>query len=78
LPHVCDPGVLLHITSASQPPLLVAHSSMSVQVTPSPLNPLLQVQACEPGVFEQSALALQPPRLVAHSSTSAQVIPSPE
>ena len=34
------PAVLVHVASAAQPPLLVAHSSMSVQpVAPVPVNP---------------------------------------
>jgi hypothetical protein len=69
--------VLLQIALAAQPPLLVAHSSMSAQVTPSPVKPGAQVQDRAPGVLEQTAFALQPPLPTEHSSMSVQVWPSP-
>jgi hypothetical protein len=34
--QVRDPGVFVHAALALQPPLLVRHSSTSVQATPSP------------------------------------------
>jgi hypothetical protein len=60
-----------------QPPLLVAHSSTSVQVIPSPVKPESQVHLRPPGVLVQSAWSSQPPLFVAHSSMSAHVLPSP-
>ena len=38
--HTREPGVFMHVDRTSQPPLLVAHSSMSVQaVLPVPVYP---------------------------------------
>ena len=71
--QVRAPGVLVQVASFAQPPLLVAHSLMSVQVTPSPVKPALQAQVREPGVLVQVALAEQPPLLVLHSSMSTQL-----
>lgn len=68
--QVREPGVLVQAAFASQPPLFVRHSLMSVQVTPSPVKPWLQVHVRLPGVFAQAALAEQPPFAVAHSSMS--------
>jgi hypothetical protein len=62
--------VLVQVAFESQPPLLVAHSFTSAQVTPSPVKPLLQVQVRLPSVFAHAALAEHPPLLVAHSSMS--------
>ena len=74
------PYVLVHVVIASQPPLSVAHSSMSVHpaspppVKPSSHSPHLKL----PGVFAHTALASQPPLSVAHSSMSTQpLVPSP-
>lgn len=61
--------------AAAQPPLLVAHSSTSVHVTPSPMKPALQAQVREPTVFVHVAFALQPPFPVRHSFTSTQAAP---
>src|SRR5688572_14603851 len=54
---------------------LVAHSSTSSQVTPSPVKPTWQVQSNEPGVSVQSASAEQLSVPVAHSSMLTQVSP---
>jgi predicted alpha/beta hydrolase family esterase len=63
-----------------QPPLLVAHSLMSLQVTPVPEYPAGQEpQVRLPVVFVHvtGGDAEQPPLLVAHSLTSVQVTPFP-
>ena len=72
------PGVLLHAVSPSQPPLFVAHSSISVQVvSPVPEYPSGQdPQVRPPDVFVHVASAAQPPLFVAHSSSSVQLAPS--
>src|SRR4051794_26722414 len=77
VPQVKEPGLLVQVSPGAQALVRVAHSSMSAQVTPSPENPLMQVQTRPPLMFEQTALALQPPLLVAHSSTSTHSVPSP-
>ena len=66
----------MQVALASQPPLLVRHSSTSVQVSPSPVKPALQAQVRLPGVLVQVAFALQPPLPEAHSLTSTQVSPA--
>ncbi len=68
--QVREPSVLVHVACTSQPPLLVAHSLMSLQVKPLPLKPELQAQVREPAMFVQVACTLQPPFPVAHSFTS--------
>jgi hypothetical protein len=57
--------------------VLVAHSSMSVHVTPSPWKPSLHLQVKLPGVFVQAAFVLQLEVPAWHSSTSRQFTPSP-
>jgi len=67
--QVREPGVLVQVALALQPPLFVAHSSISVQVIPSPENPVLQVHVTPlmgPLLSAQFALALQPPLFVLH------------
>ena len=56
-----------------------AHSLTSLQLTPSPLKPVLHAQLKLPAVLVQVAFALQllPPP-AAHSFTSLQVTPFPE
>src|SRR5215217_3577597 len=54
-----------------------AHSSMLVQVTPSPSYPALQAQVKEPVVLVQVAFSSQLSVPAAHSSMSVQVTPSP-
>jgi hypothetical protein len=75
--HVRDPGVFVHVAWASQPPLLVRHSSMSTQVSPVPVKPGLQAHILEPGVLMHAAFTSQPPLFTRHSLTSAQVTPLP-
>ena len=73
------PGALVQVVSGSQPPLLVAHSLMSVQpVAPVPLYPEGQGPHMKlPGVLVQVVSASQPPLLAAHSSTSVQPLAPP-
>jgi hypothetical protein len=75
--HVKLPAVFAHVAFALHPPLLVAHSFTSVQVTPSPVKPGLQAHVKDPRVFLQVPLALQLLVPAAHSSMSLQVKPSP-
>jgi hypothetical protein len=58
------PAVFVQVARTLQPPLLVAHSLMSLQLK-------------LPGEFAQVKPAPQPPPLVAHSLTSVQVMPLP-
>jgi len=55
----------MHVTWLSQPPLLVAHSSMSTQlVLPVPVYPLGHApQVLPPGVLVQVTWLSQPPLL---------------
>jgi hypothetical protein len=55
----------------------VLHSSTSLQVMPSPLQPALQVHLNVPGRFSQVACGEQLAVPAAHSSSSVQVVPSP-
>ena len=74
------PTWFVHATTGfvEQPPLSVAHSSMSVQVTPLPVKPGAQVQEKVPGpVAAQTASGLQLSASVAQASIGAQVRPSP-
>ena len=57
--------------------IVVAHSSMSLQVSPSPSKPSLQRHSRLPAVFWHCAFASQPPLSTAHSSISRQLSPSP-
>lgn len=75
--QVRPPGVLVQAAFALHPPLFVEHSFTSVQVTPSPVKPLLHAQVRPPGLLVHAALGLQPPLLVRHSLVSVQVTPSP-
>lgn len=52
--------------------MFVAHSSISLQVTPSPLKPLLHVHLKLPRVFMQLALRLQFAMPSPHSFVSLQ------
>jgi hypothetical protein len=62
----------VHATSGlvEQPPLPLAHSSMSVHVTPSPVKPAAHEHVRDPGVLAQTAFALHPPLPDEHSLTS--------
>jgi hypothetical protein len=52
---------------------------MSTQLTPSPVNPVVQSQVRAPTVFEHVAFEEQPPLFVAHSSMSTHAVaPVPE
>ena len=47
MPQVNPPGMFMHVESASQPPLLAAHSSTSRQpVVPLPVSDYTQLKAC--------------------------------
>ena len=52
---------------------LASLQNLPAQVTPSPSNPVLQVQVYEPSVFSQSALSLQLCAPVTHSSISSNI-----
>ena len=76
------PKLLVQVTAGlvEQPPLVVAHSLMSVQVMPLPVKPAGQAPHVElPAVLVQmtGGMLEQPPLLAAHSLTSVQVMPSP-
>ena len=74
------PTWFVHVTIGvvEQPPLFVAHSSMSVQVTPSPVKPARHVHENVPGpVGVQAAFALQLSAPVAQASIAVHVRPSP-
>ncbi len=76
--HVRLPDVLVQVAPVgAQPPLLVAHSSMSVQVVPVPVNPVKHAHVRAPCVLVQVALLEQPPLLVRHSLMSLHMTPSP-
>ena len=69
------------MVSASQPPLPVRHSLMSVQpLAPPPVYPAGQPpQVWEPGVLVQVASGSQPPLAVRHSLMSIHIVaPVPE
>jgi len=53
------------------------HTLLSLQVTPSPVKPLLHAQVNEPDVLVHIALGEQLSVLAAHSSMSEQVNPVP-
>ena len=52
-----EPTVLLQVALASQLSVFAVHSSMSVQVEPSPVKPVLHSQLNPPSVLVQAALA---------------------
>ena len=74
--HVREPTVLVQFAFTLQPPLLVAHSLMSMQpVAPVPVKPAGQApQVREPGVLVHVVRTSQPPLLVRHSLTSVQPV----
>jgi len=78
-PHVRPPGVFAQFVMASHPPLLVAHSSISVQVTPSPSYPAGQApHSRPPTTFVHATSGKHPPftrSMSAHSSSSTHPVP---
>ena len=72
------PAVLVQVAFAEQLSVPSAHSSVSLQVTPLPLNPARHAQVKLPGVFAQVAFTSQLSVPSRHSSSSVQLTPSPE
>ena len=64
-----DPSALIH-APFSQWVGSSEHSLISVQFTPSPVNPLSQMHRKLPGVFRQCACESHPPLLFEHSFMS--------
>jgi hypothetical protein len=64
--HTRPPTVFMQVDKTLQPPFPVAHSSMSVQVVPSPAYPVLHAQVTPVAVSVQVALALQGLGVAAH------------
>jgi hypothetical protein len=77
--QVWVPGpVLLHVPKLEQGAGVAAQLSISLQVTPSPLYPVLQEQVCVPGpVLVQVANPEHTLGDLAQLSISLQVTPSP-
>jgi hypothetical protein len=75
--HVKLPDVFVHVAFALQLSVFAAHSSTSVQVTPLPVNPLLQAHVKLPCVFVHVAFALQLSVFAVHSLMSVHVTPLP-
>jgi hypothetical protein len=67
---------LVQVATEEHPPLTVAHSFTSTQLTTSPEYPLLQVQKNDPTVLVQVASGEQLPLLDKHSLTSEQPTPA--
>jgi hypothetical protein len=71
--------VFVHAALLEHPPLLVLHALIAVQVTPSPVYPLLHAHVFVPGpVLVHVALVPHPPLFVVHELIGVHVIPSPE
>jgi hypothetical protein len=69
--------VAAFVSPPPQPPLLVAHSSISLHVLPSPENPLAHVHMCVPGPVEaQVAWASQTDGSPLQSSIAAHAPPA--
>ena len=77
-----DPTLFEQTAFSAHVSLPAAHSSMSLQVTPSPVKPALlkeppQTQSKEPNLFVHSARGEQLSSSASHSSISVQKTPSP-
>ncbi len=70
-----DPNVLEHAADAEQTEGRVAHSLISLQLTPDPVNPAKQLHRNEPAVLMQAALTTQLCKAAAHSLRSTHDVP---
>jgi hypothetical protein len=67
--HVKAPGVFVQVALASQLAVFFAHSSMSVQIFPLPVNPTLQAHFAPVGVSVQVAWGSHIAAPLAHRTT---------
>src|SRR5690606_24012020 len=76
-PQVKEPGVLVHVTSTSQPPLLVSHSLMSSHpVAPVPVYPLGHApHVAVPALLVHEVRSSQPPLSRVHGSIIPLSVP---
>ena len=78
--QVFVPGpVDVQVALGLQPPLLVRHELIGVQVAPLPEKPVLHAQLFVPGPVDmQFAFTSQRPLFVRHELIAVQVVPEPE
>ena len=72
------PSVSVQFAFELHPPLLIKHSLIFTQVTPSPEYPDMHAHVLDPSVFEHIAVLLQPPFDFVHSLISLQSKPFPK